>query len=250
MRDRIADFLASKALSINSQKAYGYDLEQFCQLVDEPLTKAGILAYEAYLQTLKPAVSQRKQSAANQFLYFLYEMDVLDRYYKIKWTKPRKQIQAKPAAVLDLSVLWEPTEQVQGQLLALLIWQLGLTPSEILVLESSQVNLAFRVLTVTRQADKRVLELPEDLLPYLADQLGGVYLFDKKGKPYTRQWAFNQLKAYLTSLGLGELTAKSLRDQYILNQRQAGLSKGEVAKKLGLKQSQTLEQYDRSWTSN
>ena len=46
-------------------------------------------------------------------------------------------------------------------------------------------------------AKKRVLKVPEPLLDELQLFLDGVYLFDNKGKSYSRQWGFRQLEAFL-----------------------------------------------------
>ena len=45
------------------------------------------------------------------------------------------------------------------------------------------------------------------------------YLFDNKGKSYSRQWGFRQLEAFLIEKGNQDLSAQSIREQYILKQR-------------------------------
>ena len=69
------------------------------------------------------------------------------------------------------------------------------------------------------------------------------YLFEKKGKPYSRQWAFRQLEAFLHEKGQASLSAQSLREQYILRQLKANRSLHDIARDLGLKGITTLEKY-------
>lgn len=242
MRTRIGDFLATKRLSDNSRAAYGYDLEQFVTLVGDQLSPSKVQVYETFLLDLKPAARNRKVSAVNQFLYYLYQQGAVADFYRLQAGQgPAK---AKPAADLgDWDLLWQETDYLQGQLAALLMWTLGLTPSEILALELSAINLDFQVMTVTKGDRVRVLSLPDRLLPYLTSQPGQVYLFDKKGRPFSRQWLFKTLSVYLTSLGFPELTAQKLREQHILAQLAAGVSASQLAKNLGLKSPTSLEKY-------
>lgn len=243
MKTRIADFLAGKKqVSANTIKSYSYDLNQFCQLVDNQLSPTGLQLYEAWLQGLKPSAQKRKLSAVNQFLLYLYEEGAVPDFYRLTLTV-RLDREAANSECLDLSPLWQETDQKEGQLLALLISQLGLTPSEILAIQQTDVDLTFEVVRIRKGHQVRILSLPKPLLPYLESSAGQVYLFDHGGQAYSRQWLGQTLKAYLTSLGLGGLSPKSLRDQYLLNQVASGLSIWDLAKQLGLKTTATLEKY-------
>ena len=73
--------------------------------------------------------------------------------------------------------------------------------------------------------------------------LDGVYLFDNKGKSYSRQWGFRQLEAFLIEKGNQDLSAQSIREQYILKQRELGVDLFSIARELGLKTMVTLEKY-------
>lgn len=245
MRARIGDFLATKALSANSRAAYAYDLEQFVAVVGDQVTASKLQVYESRLVDLKPTAQRRKLSAVNQFLYYLYQEGLVADFYKLK--PAGRQVQSQPASSLsDWDILWQETNHHQGQLAALLIWTLGLTPSEILAIRVEDINSDFQVLTVKKGDLVRVLSLPDGLLPYLTDQTrqpGQNYLFDKKGQPFSRQWLFRTLSAYLTSLNLPALTAQKLREQHILAQLAAGVSTSQLAKNLGLKSPTTLEKY-------
>lgn len=242
MRARIGDFLATKALSANSRAAYTYDLEQFVAVVGNQVTASKLQVYESRLADLKPTAQRRKLSAVNQFLYYLYQEGLVADFYKLK--PAGRQVQSQPASSLsDWDILWQETDHKAGQLAALLIWSLGLTPSELLAIRVEDLQLDFQVLTVRKGDLLRVLNLPDRLLPYLAHQLSQVYLFDKKGQPFSRQWLFRTLSAYLTSLNLPALTAQKLREQHILAQLAAGVSTSQLAKNLGLKSPTTLEKY-------
>ncbi|ENV4715658.1 TPA: site-specific integrase, partial [Streptococcus pyogenes] len=71
MKSYIEPFIASKALSQNSQKAYRYDLQQFCQLVGERVNQDKLLLYQNSIANLSLSAKKRKLSTANQFLYYL-----------------------------------------------------------------------------------------------------------------------------------------------------------------------------------
>lgn len=238
----IDDFLAHKQLAPNSEAAYRYDLEQFRQVTEGEIHESQLLAYQRFLRTLKPTAQKRKLSAVNQFLFFLYETGQLSRYHKLQTptfvVKP-----SSPVQVLDLSKLWAETDNKAGQLIALLILELGLQPTEILKLKQTAINLDFSVLTVTRGREKRVLKLPEPLLPYFESFNRGTYLFDKQGEAYSRQWGFNQLNTFLSGQGYAQLTAQKLREQFILRKLADQVSLAEIAKLLGLKSGITLEKY-------
>lgn len=244
MDARIAGFLESKALSANSRAAYTYDLQQFVEQVGQELTTSKLQVYEAGLSDLKPAARRRKRSAVNQFLLYLYEQKIVDCYHHLKQVDKVKSV-SRQTELQDLSVLLTETNQVAGQLIALLIWQLGLTPSEIQTIAWSDIDLAFRVLTIKKGDLLRVLSLPDSLMPYLKRESEAVYLFDKKGRPFSRQWFFTQLSSYLNSIGLGEMTAQKLREQHILRELSQGTSQQQLAKKLGLKTTQTLQTYEK-----
>ncbi len=238
----IEDFLAQKSLSQNSQAAYRYDLEQFRQVVDGELTAEKLKVYQTFLRGLKPRAQKRKLSTINQFLYYLYETGQVPVYHKVKGS--RHHLLAKTTYHrLDLASLRVKTEHQKGQLIALLITYLGLQPSELMTLESAAFDLDFKVVTVMRGTKKRLLKLPDVLVPYLQPHLEGHYLFDKSGQSYSRQWFFTQLNAFLEEIGLPDLTAQKLRDQYILSQLADQRSLTDIAHSLGLKSVTTLEKY-------
>lgn len=250
MKARIAAFLATKHLSANSRAAYTYDLQQFVGAVGEELGAIQVQAYARGLAGLKPSVSRRKLSAVNQFLLYLYQEGVLADYHKLTLPKPLSLPEQAPVPAqqldLDLSVLWQGTDQASwGQVVALMIWQLGLTPSELLAIRSEDCQLDFQVLTVWRGQARRVLNLPADLVPLLEGLGSAPYLLGQANQPRSRQWLTNQLKAYLGQLGLSDLTAQGLREAYIREQVAKGLPSWELAKNLGLKTTVTLEKYYR-----
>lgn len=105
--------------------------------------------------------------------------------------------QPADCSLLDYGCFYQETSQKAGQLIALLIVELGLLPQEIQHLTPADVDSQFAVLRLKRSGMVRILQVPERLLPYLVAQLSeGQYLFDHKGKPYSRQWFFTQLKAF------------------------------------------------------
>ncbi|HFI0577942.1 TPA: site-specific tyrosine recombinase XerD [Streptococcus suis] len=242
MKQAIEAFILSKKVSVNSQKSYTYDLQQFVELTKGDINQQSLLVYQQSLLVLKPAAQKRKLSTVNQFLYFLYERGRLDRFYKLQGMTGSASVKKKLERE-DLSLLFQDSPWLEGQLIALLIALLGLTPSEIAELTSQQVNLDFQVLTVEKGATKRVLTLPKELLVYLEGHLTGMYVFDKKGQTYSRQWFFNRLTEFVQSIGKPDWTAQKLREQYILSQIDEGKSLDQIAKQLGLKTSMSLEKF-------
>ncbi|HFU3984215.1 TPA: site-specific tyrosine recombinase XerD [Streptococcus suis] len=242
MKQAIEAFIQSKKVSVNSQKSYTYDLQQFVTVTKGDISQQSLLVYQQSLLVLKPAAQKRKLSTVNQFLYFLYESGRLDRFYKLQALTGPASVKKKLERE-DLSPLFQDSPWLEGQLIALLIAYLGLTPSEIAELTSQQVNLDFQVLTVEKGATKRVLTLPKELLVYLEGHLTGMYVFDKKGQTYSRQWFFNRLTEFVQSIGKSDWTAQKLREQYILSQIDEGKSLDQIAKQLGLKTSMSLEKF-------
>ena len=243
MREGISAFLEEKqGLSVNSKQSYKYDLEQFLDLVGERISETSLKIYQAQLSQFKISAQKRKVSACNQFLYFLYQKGMIDTFYRLELPKQAEKKQVK-SELLDLSSFWQESAYPEGRLLALLIVELGLLPSEILALKTSDVNLDFQVLRVNKASQQRILSLPTNLLAELEPLMGQTYLFEKAGKPYSRQWAFRQLEAFLKEKGFSDLSAQGLREQFILRQIEEKVDLYEIAKKLGLKTVMTLEKY-------
>ena len=243
MREGISAFLEEKqGLSVNSKQSYKYDLEQFLDLVGDRISETSLKIYQAQLSQFKISAQKRKVSACNQFLYFLYQKGKIDTFYRLELPKQaeKKQVQSE---LLDLSSFWQKSAYPEGRLLALLIVELGLLPSEILALKTSDVNLDFQVLRVNKASQQRILSLPTNLLAELEPLMGQSYIFEKSGKPYSRQWAFRQLEAFLKEKGFSDLSAQGLREQFILRHIEEKVDLYEIAKKLGLKTVMTLEKY-------
>lgn len=243
MREGISAFLEEKqGLSVNSKQSYKYDLEQFLDLVGERISETSLKIYQAQLSQFKISAQKRKVSACNQFLYFLYQKGEIATFHRLELPKQaeKKQVQSE---LLDLSSFWQESAYPEGRLLALLIVELGLLPSEILAIKTGDVNLDFQVLRVNKASQQRILSLPTNLLAELEPLMGQTYLFEKAGKPYSRQWAFRQLEAFLKEKGFSDLSAQGLREQFILRQIEEKVDLYEIAKKLGLKTVMTLEKY-------
>ena len=243
MRDRISAFLEEKqGLSGNSKQSYKYDLEQFLDIVGERISETSLKIYQAQLVNLKISAQKRKISTCNQFLYFLYQTGGVDSFYRLELAKQAEKKTSKPE-LLNLDSFWQESNYPEGRLLALLILELGLLPSEILALKTSDVNLDFQVLRINKASQQRVLSLPTNLLAELEPFMGQTYLFERAGKAYSRQWAFRQLEAFVKEKGFSSLSAQALREQFILRQIENKVDLYEIAKKLGLKTVLTLEKY-------
>ena len=243
MREWILTFLEEKQnLSSNSKQSYKYDLEQFLDLIGERISETSLKIYQAQLSNFKISAQKRKVSACNQFLFFLYQKGKIGTFYRLELAKQAERREEKPE-LLDLSSFWQESDFPEGRLIALLIVELGLLPSEILTLKIADINLDFQVLRITKSSQQRIVALPRALLTELEPFMGQTYLFEKSGKAYSRQWAFRQLEAFLKEKGFADLSAQGLREQFILRQIEEKVDLYEIAKKLGLKTVMTLEKY-------
>ena len=243
MREWIIAFLDEKQdLSSNSKQSYKYDLEQFLDMIGERISETSLKIYQAQLSNFKISVQKRKVSACNQFLFFLYQKGKIGTFYRLELPKQAEKREERPE-LLELSSFWQESSYPEGRLLALLILELGLLPSEILALKTADINLDFQVLRITKSSQQRIVALPRALLTELEPLMGQTYLFEKTGKPYSRQWAFRQLEAFLKEKGFSDLSAQGLREQFILRQIEEKVDLYEIAKKLGLNTVMTLEKY-------
>ena len=243
MRDRISDFLEGKqGLSANSKQSYKYDLEQFLDIVGERISETSLKIYQAQLANLKMSAQKRKLSACNQFLYFLYRKGEVDSFYRLELAKQAEK-KTEKSERLDLDSFWQESNYPEGRLLALLILEIGLLPSEILALRIADINLDFQVLRISKASQQRIVTIPTILIPELEPLMGQTYLFERGGKAYSRQWAFRQLESFVKEKGFPELSAQALREQFILRQIEMKVDLYEIAKKLGLKTVLTLEKY-------
>ena len=243
MRDRISAFLEEKqGLSVNSKQSYKYDLEQFLDIIGERISETSLKIYQAQLANLKISAQKRKISACNQFLYFLYQKGEVDGFYRLELTKQAEKKTSKPE-LLNLDSFWKESNYPEGRLLALLILEMGLLPSEILALEVEDINLDFQVLRIKKASQQRIVTIPTTLLSELEPLIDQTYLFERGGKAYSRQWAFRQLEAFVKEKGFSSLSAQALREQFILRQIENKVDLYEIAKKLGLKTVLTLEKY-------
>ena len=243
MREWILTFLEEKQnLSSNSKQSYKYDLEQFLDLIGGRISETSLKIYQAQLSNFKISAQKRKVSACNQFLFFLYQKGKIDTFYRLELAKQAEKREEKPE-LLDLSSFWQESDFPEGRLLALLMLELGLLPSEILTLKIADINLDFQVLRITKSSQQRIVALPRALLTEVEPFMGQTYLFEKSGKTYSRQWAFRQLEAFLKEKGFADLSAQGLREQFILRQIEEKVDLYEIAKKLGLKTVMTIEKY-------
>lgn len=243
MRDRISAFLEEKqGLSVNSKQSYKYDLEQFLDMVGERISETSLKIYQAQLANLKISAQKRKISACNQFLYFLYQKGEVDSFYCLELAKQAEKKTEKPE-ILYLDSFWQESDHPEGRLLALLILEMGLLPSEILAIKVADINLDFQVLRISKASQQRIVTIPTALLSELEPLMGQTYLFERGEKPYSRQWAFRQLESFVKEKGFPSLSAQVLREQFILRQIENKVDLYEIAKKLGLKTVLTLEKY-------
>ena len=81
--------------------------------------------------------------------------------------------------LLDLDSFWQESNYPEGRLLALLILEIGLLPSEILALKVADINLDFQVLRINKASQQRIVTIPTTLLSELEPLMGQTYLFER-----------------------------------------------------------------------
>ena len=242
MKEYIRPFLNQKNISENSKIAYSYDLEQFIEEVHGRITETNLRIYQASIKDFKAAVQKRKLSAVNQFLYFLYQQQLIEEFHRL--VLPKVSVSKEQEnELLDLSAFWQESSVPRGRLMAILILEMGLLPSEILSLKIADINLDFQVLRINKASQQRIVTIPTTLIPELESLMGQTYLFERGEKAYSRQWAFRQLESFVKEKGFPTLSAQALREQFILRQIENKVDLYEIAKKLGLKTVLTLEKY-------
>ena len=229
-------------MSANSKQSYKYDLEQFLDIVGERIFETSLKIYQAQLTNLKISAQKRKISACNQFLYFLYQTGGVDSFYRLELAKQAEKKTAKPE-LLDLDSFWQESDYSEGRLLALLILEMGLLPSEILALKVADINLDFQVLRIKKASQQRIVTIPTTLLSELEPLMGQTYLFERGGKSYSRQWAFRQLESFVKEKGFPALSAQSLAGTV---HSKTGRKEGRFVrncKKIRIKNSPDLRKY-------
>lgn len=183
MRDRISAFLEEKqGLSVNSKQSYKYDLEQFLDMVGERISETSLKIYQAQLANLKISAQKRKISACNQFLYFLYQKGEVDSFYRLELAKQAEKKTEKPE-ILYLDSFWQESDHPEGRLLALLILEMGLLPSEILAIKVADINLDFQVLRISKASQQRIVTIPTALLSELEPLMGRPIFLKEERNP-------------------------------------------------------------------
>ncbi|WP_276420859.1 site-specific tyrosine recombinase XerD, partial [Lactococcus garvieae] len=162
---------------------------------------------------------------------YLYDKNLLKEYHKIQQVNAPKKEVKKKLEIKNMSSVYKPVTS-PGHFLAFLILEFGLTFSEIQHLRWENFNWKFRILTVEKAGLKRVLPIRDKFALYTQRINNADELFTK-----SRQFLYLELKKYT------DLTAKELREQYILQQVRLGKTVYELAEALGLSTTTTLEKY-------
>lgn len=232
LSNEIPNFLSSKNFSKNTKSNYLYDLRHFAEFFEKKsFSRESLLLYQQSLKKLATAAQRRKISSANQFLFYLYEQNLLDEYHKIPQVAASKKEVKKKFEIKNMSLVYRPITS-PGHFLAFLILEFGLTFAEIQQLRWEDFNWKFKILTVEKAGLKRVLPIRDKFALYTQRINNADELFTK-----SRQFLYLELKKYT------DLTAKELREQYILHQVKAGKTVYELAEALGLSTTTTLEKY-------
>ncbi|MDR0299253.1 MAG: site-specific tyrosine recombinase XerD, partial [Streptococcaceae bacterium] len=161
LQNEIPKFLATKSISRNSKSSYTYDLTHFSDFFAErEINEAGILLFRKSLEIFSTATQQRKISANNQFLLYLYKNQILQEFFQVpKVEAAFKTLEVVEAPQLrDFSSFYGPI-QTLGQFLATLILETGLTPSQICRLKWNNFNWRFNLLEISEHGMHRAIPL-------------------------------------------------------------------------------------------
>ncbi len=139
----------------------------------------------------------------------------------------------KRPQLLDVSQYYQQVQK-PGDLIALLILEFGLKPSEIQSLKWSEFNWDFKILTVATGGLKRILPIRDKFARLVRPIKNADELFSK-----SRQFLHYELKK------TSSLTSAQLREQYILQRVAERVSIYDLAKNLGLKSIHFLDKYYR-----
>ncbi len=97
--------------------------------------------------------------------------------------------------ILYLDSFWQESDHPEGRLLALLILEMELLPSENLAIKDADINLDFQLLRISKASQQRIVTIPTVLISELESLMGQTYLLDRGEKPYSRQLDFRQLES-------------------------------------------------------
>ncbi|MBS7577387.1 MULTISPECIES: site-specific tyrosine recombinase XerD [unclassified Enterococcus] len=245
----INQFLESKSLSKNSYDNYRYDLIQFASSLQNRLdliNQQNVELFQLKLQKLNLSnrTIHRKTSIINQFLFYLYQHQMIKVLIQIKGS-PLNIETTKPAALIDFKAFYH-SDLSLSQLLVVFILETGLNIQDILKIKSSDVNLDYGFLQVEIKGQNRVIELVPFLIEALRNyHFGQVFLFENHGHAFTRQWGYLTIKKTLFEQGFQDLSPAKLREQYILRQVKLGKTIHQIKEQLGLATMITLEPYFR-----
>ena len=235
---KINTFISTRqTVSENTKLAYFYDLRAFVKFLDErPLTQTLLTLFQIDLQKLAPASQHRKITHINRFLKYLYQSGDIDQFFELPVTIQDEQHitrQTKLPELLDFSKFYQKL-QTPGEFILLLIVEFGLKPSEIQALRWHEFDWDFKILTVKDKGLTRVLPIRDRFARIVRPLQNADELFSK-----SRQFLYYELKKTTA------LTAKDLREQYILQRVSEHISIYELAELLGLKSIHTLDKYYR-----
>ncbi len=224
--------------SENTKLAYFYDLRAFVTfLAGKDLTQTQLNLYQLELQSLATSSQHRKITNINTFLKYLYQNGKLAHLYELHLVPYQQQAQQNSdkerPQLLDISQYYQQVQK-PGDLIALLILEFGLKPSEIQSLKWSDFDWDFKILTVATGGLKRILPIRDKFARLARPIKNADELFIK-----SRQFLHYELKK------TSDLTSVHLREQYILQRVAERVSIYDLAKNLGLKSIHSLDKYYR-----
>lgn len=249
-------------LARNTIEAYRRDLAKFQTYLDRqrvrPIQRVSSDTIRRFLASLQqaqlsPVSSARCLSAVRGWLRFLRQERLLDQNPALDVTAGRRGIRLpktlsphEVAALLDLSVLPTPEDQ-RDQVMLELLYATGLRVSELVTVETAQVNFEVGYLRVTGKGSKqrmvpmgeparRLLQQYVELVrPQLLKQRLSRFLFvSRRGRLLTRQAFWKSLRLRARRAGLTKpISPHMLRHSFATHLLSGGADLRSVQTMLG-----------------
>ena len=127
-------------------------------MVGERISETSLKIYQAQLANLKSAPRSERFRPVTNFSTFSIKRRG-GQLYRLELAKQAEKKTEKPE-ILYLDSFWQEKRPSEGRLLALLILEMGLLPSEILAIKVADINLDFQVLRISKASQQRIVTIP------------------------------------------------------------------------------------------
>ncbi|HSH77311.1 MAG TPA: tyrosine recombinase [Herpetosiphonaceae bacterium] len=280
MRDQLDRFIShlsnERKLSANTTSAYRTDLEQFNQFVVdrgktawEQLDRDDVIAFLIFLKERRYATSTlaRRTAAVKSFSTYLHTQGTIPVDPTVDLDSPRVD-RSPPRSItvnvvddlLELPLASSGPEALRDKAMLELLYATGMRVSELVALDTADVDLAGECVRCGGAAKSRVLPIGGSTVTALEEyndiarpQLArgnrqaesGLFL-NHRGKRLTRQGFWLILKRYAEKLGVDDLTPHTLRHSFAAHMLANGADLRSVQTLLGHASISTTQIYQQA----